>query len=196
MKNKIPLHTGPVPMQFETNDILLESLSPTHVHLDYDAVMSSKEYLRNWSQSSWPSDEFTIEENAEDLNWHSQEHQENIAYTYTILNPLKTYCIGCIYINPIEKIAAISADEKNRLQSHKAFLSFWVRSSIQGSDLEFSIINAIRYWINESWQFTNLLYATNLSVLHQGKLFQENGLSLWMKLSQQNRYQLLWNTSD
>jgi hypothetical protein len=190
-----PLHHDPVPGFISTGEFIIEPLLSDHVSLDYEAVMSSKEYLRKWSQSSWPTDQFTLEENLTDLVRHEKEHVENLAYTYTILKPDKMLCLGCIYIKPIEWIRDVSLEEKNKLRSKTAFLSFWVRTSIRNHPLEESIFKFLLDWMNNYWQFPAICYATNHFVPQQISLFQKNSLFLWMKLSQPNRYQSLWNES-
>ena len=91
----------PVPALLRTDELVCKPLTTDHVHLDYAALMVSNEMLQLWSGTSWPSADFTIEENWEDLDMHDREHQERVAFTYTVLNPDETECLGCIYINPL-----------------------------------------------------------------------------------------------
>jgi hypothetical protein len=64
----------PVPATLRTRDLHLEMLSPEHVELDYDALMSSWPRLQIWSGSDrWPRPDFTLEENLSDLTEHRDE---------------------------------------------------------------------------------------------------------------------------
>ena len=91
----------PVSVGLIGQDMVLEPLSTRHVELDYEAVMESKKLLRRWSLSDWPGDDFTIEENANDLIRHENQHFDRDAFTYTVLKPDATECFGCVYINPL-----------------------------------------------------------------------------------------------
>src|SRR5436189_5938859 len=97
---------APVPEEKRTNRLLLRPLRATVVELDYDAVMSSAEQLRRWSQSDWPADDFTLAQNLDDLQRHEREHRERVAFTFTVLNPHGTRCLCCVYITPLRHQAA------------------------------------------------------------------------------------------
>jgi len=56
-----------VPEKLSTQEFYIRPLRTIDVEMDYSAVMSSKEMLRQWSQSDWPSDDFTITDNLIDL---------------------------------------------------------------------------------------------------------------------------------
>lgn len=192
MKTIHPLHPSPVPGFISNGEFIFEPLLPDHVALDYEAVMSSKVFLRKWSQSTWPTDNFTLDENLIDLNRHSKEHVTNLAYTYTILNMERNRCLGCIYIKPVESITAHTSEEENKLRTLNAILSFWVRESLQDNQMEQSIIDFLIKWMKETWKFNELVFATNDFIPQQISMFEKNGLYLWMKLSSPNRYQTLW----
>src|SRR5437867_3283681 len=96
--------SAPVPEEMRTRRLFLRPLRATDVELDYDAVMSSAEMLRRWSQSTWPADDFTLSENLDDLQRHEHEHKEREAFTFTILNPEGTRCLGCVYFMPLSPL--------------------------------------------------------------------------------------------
>ena len=73
-----PANTPP-PEEKRTQRLYLRPLRETDNALDYDAVMSSAEQLRRWSQSDWPADDFTSEQNRADLERHEREHRDRDA---------------------------------------------------------------------------------------------------------------------
>jgi RimJ/RimL family protein N-acetyltransferase len=97
---------APVPNEKRADGLLLRPLRATDVELDYDAVMSSAAQLRRWSQTAWPADDFTLAENLADLERHEREHLERTAFTFTVLNPGGTRCLGCVYLAPVRPEAA------------------------------------------------------------------------------------------
>jgi hypothetical protein len=149
------------------------------VELDYDAVMSSKEMLRVWEQTDWPVDDFTLADNLEDLERHEREHREGIAFTYTVLNPAETECLGCIYIVPLQVLLsrfASSPDGSATINSSEACTSFWVRVSRLDDGLEDRLLDALIGWFKDEWAFSRVVFSTNSEDNRQAKLFAERGL--------------------
>lgn len=186
------LHPIDHPDQFAHPQFLFIPLHPKHVHLDYQAVMNTKSFLRLWSNSTWPSDNFTLEENLKDLEWHHQDHLDGTAYTYTILHPSQNLCLGCIYINPPERIQDLTAQEKKKIESLDAICTYWVTAALIQQELEGIIFQNLIQWLNTDWQFKNLAFANNPNTTHQAELFKKNGLQFYLSLTDKNRYQNLW----
>lgn len=90
------------PYQVKTPEFVLRKLTVEEVRKDYEAVMSSKESLRQIFQvnDEWPSDNMTLEENYRDLQEHQDEFDKNEGFAYTIVTPDDSKCIGCLYIYP------------------------------------------------------------------------------------------------
>jgi hypothetical protein len=87
---------GPVPEVLWTDEFLLRPLGATDVQLDYDAVISSRTQLLRSSGGTWPKEGFTLEEDVADLERHEREHRERVAFTYIVMNPAETECLGCL----------------------------------------------------------------------------------------------------
>ena len=134
--------------------------------------MASAEMLRRWSQSDWPADDFTLAENLADLQRHEREHVEREAFTYTVLNPQGTRCLGCVYIVPLRleevplcKGAAYAAD-----------VGFWVRTSELTSALDQHLLTAVRDWFQAEWAFDCVLFTVSQQETRQIALFEAAGL--------------------
>ncbi len=58
-----------VPERVETKDYVLQKLTTNDAELDLDAVMSSKESLRQifCENDDWPADDMTLQDNRRDL---------------------------------------------------------------------------------------------------------------------------------
>ncbi|MCK4901043.1 MAG: hypothetical protein KAS38_19840 [Anaerolineales bacterium] len=170
-----------VPERHETTKFIFRPLKSSDVALDYDAVISSSSMLRAWSQSDWPKDGFLLEDNLEDLKWHESEHIEKIAFTYTILNPEETLCLGCIYIRPLSEelvdlVTCHSSDSAGELYS--ASLRYWVRESHSSTELSFDVLKAIDYWLEEEWHFGCLAFPVAKDETLQSPLFKKLGYEL------------------
>ncbi len=137
-----------IPSGLQTEELILEPLRASHVEVDFDAVVSSQPMLRRWSQSSWPDDDFTLDDNLEDLARHESEHLEREAFTYTVLNPHKTECLGCVYIVPLPPhIDTVPGDECVSLTR------FWVRQSRLADDLDRRLLTYVIEWFENDWRF-------------------------------------------
>jgi len=182
----------PIPEYIEREVFCFEVLHPKHVELDFQALMKSKDFLRRWSNSPWPEDHFTVENNLIDLEWHYAEFMEKIAFTYTILDQLKTICLGCIYIRPVTSIPSLSPEEKAKLDPFRFFISYWVITEIRNTPLENEIFTAIRDWLQTVWKFQSDLFVSNSQIPEQNELYRKNQMDLFLELEEKKRHQQFW----
>ncbi|WIX79732.1 hypothetical protein QRX50_02720 [Amycolatopsis carbonis] len=92
--------TEPVPPELKTDEFFLRPIVVGDTEKDYAAVMETREPLRLWRQSTWPEDEFTVEENRIDVVDMEERHAAHRAFNYTVLDPAGTRCVGCVYVFP------------------------------------------------------------------------------------------------
>ena len=150
----------PVPAGFQTNRLYLEPLQPQHGQRDYDAVMESREQLRLWSGQDWPADNFTLAENLQDLRWHWQEHQKRIAFTYTVLDPSRQVCLGCVYMRPLDELIAHNPQKLAAAGEDETLVRFWVRSTQLKGDLQAHLLRGLIQWLKDQWSFSRVLFET------------------------------------
>jgi len=183
----------PVPDSLRTAEFLIRPLRATDVILDYDAVISSRAELWLRSGGQWPREGFTLEENLADLKFHEQEHQERIAFTYTVMNVTETECLGCIYINPLRKMlerAGGSLEQLAGIGEHEAWVTFWVRQNHLVDQLDARLLQALMAWFKTEWSFTRVVFAARKEQERQIRLFEEVGMSLWYTLPRSCVYEL------
>lgn len=114
---------------------------------DYDAVMSSVEHLAGvfGPDDSWPAG-LTLEEDLVDLGWHQKEFELRRSFAYTVMNLDESRCLGCVYIDPSEKLG------------FDATAVLWVRQSEVGNGLDEKLYSTIRRWLSEEWWFTDVAF--------------------------------------
>ncbi len=161
----------PLPEETQTHRLLLRPLTVGHVDLDYDAVMASREQLNRWSQTTWPTPDFTLAENRADLERHQWEHGEGVAFTYTVLNPAQSRCLGCVYITPIPD----SATHHYAHEGYAAKVTFWIRSDELESGLESHLLATLRAWFAAEWPFDRVIYTVSQNS-PQAELLDSAGL--------------------
>ena len=171
--------TAPVPERKATDRLLLRPLRVTDAEMDYEAVISSAAMLRRWSQSDWPADDFTLAENRRDLERHEREHRERTAFTFTVLDPRATKCLGCIYIMPLRPEEAALSPGAN----HGARVGFWVRASEHSNELERHLLGTLREWLRTEWAFDAVVFTVYQQETRQAALLAEAGLEMRLKFT-------------
>jgi hypothetical protein len=170
-----------VPEELCTQEVVLRPLSARHNPLDYDAVMASQEQLRLGNLSCWPRDGFTPAENLADLIEHEQEFAARKAFVYSILNPDETRCLGCVYINPRERVLRYyhaSEAELAAVGDDEAEVDFWVRSERLADELDRRLLASLRNWLREAFAFTDVRFGALACEERQVRLLQSAGLHM------------------
>jgi hypothetical protein len=137
-----------VPELLETDKFRLRMLTVNDVVKDYDAVMTSIDYLKGvfGPQSKWPSKQLTFEQDLIDLGWHQKEFQRRSSFAYTVMNKEESQCLGCVYIDPTVK------------EGYDAEVYLWVRESEFKNGLDPILFDAVKKWIEKEWPFKNVAY--------------------------------------
>jgi RimJ/RimL family protein N-acetyltransferase len=159
-----------VPKGLRTEEFHLRPLRVSDAEIDYAAVMDSKLALRIMSQSEWPPDDFTLEMNKRDLQEHEEEHNERTAFTYTVLDPTESICLGCVYITHLKE-APIKGN-------HVARLRFWVRQSYLDDDLDRRLLKSLIDWFRNDWRFSRVVLTVADADERQNQLAKALSLQL------------------
>ena len=161
-----------MPEGCRTTRLALRPLRVEDVERDYDAVMASAPELRRYSQSGWPADDFTLEENRSDLERHEREHAEGVAFTYTVTDLDGARCLGCVYLVPLPLEAEALADGHDFVAS----VAFWVRTSEIASDLDRHLLETLRAWLDDAWAFDRVVFAISPAEERKAGLLRDAGL--------------------
>jgi hypothetical protein len=94
-------YAGPAPERHAVGGFLFERLGSGHAERDHAALMASVDYLRAWSDSAWPTDDFTVAENRTELAWHDEEHATRIAFAYSLVDAHAGRVLGCLHLRPL-----------------------------------------------------------------------------------------------
>lgn len=174
------------PTRLSTATFVLRPIAVADVELDYAAVMESRKFLRRWEQSGWPADDFTVDENREDLEKLEHWHRDNAAFSYTVMNPAETECLGCVYIFPPDArslvrttITAVAADA---WEDQDAAVYLWARASQLEHGTDRLLLEALRTWLKQEWTFRHWVFVTNEQFTQQVDMFEAAGLTLRFEL--------------
>lgn len=184
------LRTDP-PQGLTTDEFVLRPITVADTELDYEAVMESRDYLRAWEQSTWPADDFTVAANREDLDMLERRHNDGAAFTYTVMNPPGTECLGCVYfMAPNARSfteATITPIGDRRWEDYEATVYFWVRRSRLATDTDRTLLDALRSWLRTDWSFRGHLFITNEQFTQQVEMFGETDLELRFEIDEPNK---------
>ena len=152
-----------IPSGIETNHFRIRALTINDVVKDYDAVMSSIDHLRGvfGPNSSWPSPELTLEQDLIDLGWHQKEFQMRSSFAYTVMKPDESQCLGCVYVDPSEKVG------------FDAKVILWIRKSEIKNGLDEKLYYAVKKWLSDEWWFSDVAFPGRKQSWHEWELLPD-----------------------
>jgi hypothetical protein len=181
-----------VPSLLETDEFRFRPLRATDVELDYDAVMSSREILLLSSGGEWPVEHFSLEENLRDLEEHEREHKERVAFTYTIMNPAETRCLGCIYLVPFTSMLERAGGAPEQMATggdYQTWVEFWVRQDRLVDELDRRVLATLLDWFAAQWSFRRVVFAARKAQTRHLQLYTSAGLHLLFDLPRSLLYE-------
>lgn len=166
---------APIPAGLTTDEFILEPLTTEHVHLDHAALMESVAMLRAWSGGDWPTHAFTVAQNYQDLAMHQTEHEERVAFTFTVLTPDRSRCIGCVYMDDLTNVLTFASADPAQIAGvpdGSVAVRFWATQPRLADDLDAQLFACIRSWLHEKWTFAHIFFRTNDRDQRQVDLFE------------------------
>jgi hypothetical protein len=181
------LEPSDIPVRLATDEFVLRPIVASDVEGDYEAVMESREYLRPWEQTGWPTDDFTLDEDREDVVMLEERHNAQQAFTYTMVTPDETECLGCVYLMPPDarsyREVTVTPVGDARWEDYGALVNFWVRTSRLASGVDERLLAELRAWLPRDGNLGRLLFVTNEQVAQQVELIGRTDLELRFRIS-------------
>lgn len=179
------------PKGTRTEEFLLRPIVASDAALDYEAVMESREFLLRWEQTGWPEDDFTIEANRADVARMVQRHRKAESFTYTVMNPAETQCLGCVYVVPSDARlftkAQIVAVDDDRWSNFEAVIHFWIRTSRIADQLDRRLLDTLGRWLEHDWGLERCLLVSSEQCKQQLALIQSTDRRLRFQLQYPDR---------
>ena len=126
----------------------LRPIRPDDTELDIIAVMGSRDRL--WSiygeAWGWPPSDMTADADREDLARHADEMTRNESFNYALFGEQEAALLGCVYIDPPERIGA------------DAEISWWVVDEHVGGAVEHALDEFVPGWIASAWPLEHPRY--------------------------------------
>ena len=182
----MPWYSGPVPDSYITSRLRFVPLTEELVDADLAAVLASREYLRRWSDSPWPEDDFTRADNEEDLRDHRREHEDGVAFTYSVLDARVERVVGCVYIRPLAdaletRDVDVSTDTVAtavaEIVPDAAVVRGWIRSDEPPALLEALVEASVAWLASDAWGFPDVWWMASSAVPDQLEACAHAGLT-------------------
>jgi len=77
---------------------------------------------------------------------HEDQFRRRELFVYTVLNPDRTRCIGCVYIAP------------SKLDDYDAQVTLWVTKEAYDKGLDDKLMAAVRDWLVDSWSLERVVF--------------------------------------
>ena len=178
-------YAGPVPERHQAGGFVFTRLTADHAALDHAALMSSVDYLRMWSDSEWPTDDFSVDQNREDLRLHEEEHEARIAFTYSIQDAEESRVLGCLYLRPLRDMLLTRGVEPPAGPSWPGGDTPCVRGWLRRDEpaaVERRLLGEALHWLTgPAWAFSSLWWATASIDARQLELLDELAWSLELR---------------
>ena len=170
-------YVGPAPERHLCNGLHFVRLTAAHAKLDHAALMSSVDYLRMWSDSTWPPAGLSVAENANELAWHDEEHRDRVAFTYSVQDATGGRVLGCLYLRPLRDMLRTRGVEPPSRPSwpggHTPCVRGWVRRD-EPADLERRVVVATLTWLTgPAWELPSLWWVAGSADRRQLALLDE-----------------------
>jgi hypothetical protein len=171
----------PAPAGLRTAEFVLRPIVADDAERDHAAVVETRDHLRVWEQSTWPEDDFTVEANRADLAELERRHVERRAFTYTVLDPGGSRCLGCVYVFPTTATflarSSVTPVGDDAWADVDAVVFFWARLSEMETGLDERLLAALREWFRREWELDDVVYVTNEEFRQQVELLAGTGMS-------------------
>ncbi|CAN5592381.1 hypothetical protein BH10BDE1_BH10BDE1_31210 [soil metagenome] len=165
------------PLELKTDQFHLFPTDAALYTSDYEAVMKSRGSLRVWSQSNWPEDTFTVEQNRDDLMLHVADNQKHEAYGFMLYTLDRNQCLGSVYVNPLSTVVSnysLTVADRELVEANNARIDFWVSDDVN-ERLEKSITVSIRDWLKNDWKI-NALFSAREGMARRIQIYEAIGL--------------------
>ncbi|MBD0412822.1 hypothetical protein [Pseudoalteromonas distincta] len=138
-----------VPIEKHFENFTLVKVNPKYTKLDYKALMSAREFIQISLGTTWPADDFTLQENTQTLESDLIAFNNKESFTFHVMNNDKTKVIGCIYIT-----GTVDSEFDANVFS-------WVAKEHLATPLFDELRTNVKTWVKNEWPFTNVDYPFN-----------------------------------
>jgi hypothetical protein len=137
-----------VPTRVEAPDFKLVPLGPEVVQLDFDAYMSSIEYLQtSFSRSTrWPRSDINAADAMKDMEGEQARFKSRKSFAFAVLTPDGSRERGSVYVSP------------SPVGGYDAVVRMWVTKADHDAGFDATLYKWVTSWIQKDWPFQKVAY--------------------------------------
>lgn len=140
-----------VPEKYVTESFIIRKLCYHDAELDYEAVMSSIDIIKQTRGGDWPTSDLTYTDDQIDLAWHQREFENKTSFAYTVMSLDEKKCLGCLYFYP-------PGFRSKQSEDADIDVSFWVTKDAYDEGLYEVLYQTIDTWLKKDWPFKTIVY--------------------------------------
>ena len=149
-----PMATSFIPVEFnapilvETKEFKIVPLGPELVKLDFDAYMSSIEYLQKTftRNTRWPHKDVSEADALLDMQTEQKRFENRESFAYAVLTPDGSRERGCIYVYP------------STIEGYDAVVKMWVTEAESEAGFDAELYQWATNWVQADWPFKKVAY--------------------------------------
>jgi hypothetical protein len=137
-----------VPTLVEATDFKIVPLGPEVVQVDFDAYMSSIEYLqKSFSRSTrWPRNDITSADAMRDMQNERVRFESRKSFAFAVLTPDGSRERGSVYVSP------------SPVRGYDAVVKMWVTKAEYDAGFDARLYKWVINWIEKDWPFQKVAY--------------------------------------
>ena len=144
----------------ESANFILRKLEVRDVVMDFAAFMSSIDTIKKQRGGTWPTPDFTIEENIVDLGWHQREFEFKTSFAYAVTSKDGKEELGCVYLYPVgHPMNSASTDVPD---STDVVVNMWVTQTSFDKGFYDELYKFVQNWVKDEWPFEHPYFSNPL----------------------------------
>lgn len=138
----------------------------------FSASQASRAMLYRTLGWGWPTSKQTLESNTDTIEFHLQQHQQGVAYTYSIRDLQHRQLRGAIFIAQPQSRRDMPGYQPSEYDYE---VTFWLNETGQLSDQGGELVADIVDWLVSDWGAEQVLFPAHQSNIYARNQFEKNG---------------------
>jgi len=146
-----------IPDAYKTKNYIIRKFMRKDNVKDYKAVMKNADFIKKirggkLCHDDWSVPDFSLEDNKKDVISFLNNFKKRKSFAYIIWDKNESKYLGCIYLNPIEKLYPEYRDK------YDVDFSMWVTKEVYDKGLYAEIYRIVYDWLKKDWPFKRIMH--------------------------------------
>jgi hypothetical protein len=126
-----------------------------------------------------PENDFSLEQNGQDIAEHIADHEQNSDYGFSIFTPNEDRLLGSLYLNAVAPLLESYPTDPltlARLLEFDVRVEHWLRSGVC-PEFEMRFVQAVIGWLEKKWWFKHPIFGSRKDMTSRRSLYAEFGMT-------------------